>query len=100
MPASSSTGYGREFKATPLWMWLAQRASGLLLGPLVALHMWLPDFAANRAFNALLLAIVLAHGYAGIRRVAVKRHQAGITMAVTLLWCAVVAFFGLLLVAL
>lgn len=98
MPASSRTVYGREFKVTPVWMWFVQRASGVLLGPLVALHIWAPAMAGNRALNALLLAIILAHGYTGLRRVAVKQNEFGVTMAITVAWCAIVAFFGVLLV--
>ena len=98
MQASSRTVYGREFKVTPLWLWIAQRASGLLLGPLVALHIWVPELARNRAFSVLLLAIVLAHGYTGLRRIAVKRAVFGAAMVVTVLWCAVVAIFGVLVV--
>ena len=97
-PTSSRTVYGREFKVTPLWLWIAQRASGLLLGPLVALHIWAPELARNRAFSVLLLAIVLAHGYTGLRRIAVKRGAFGAAMVVTLLWSAVVAIFGVLIV--
>ena len=98
MPASERIVYGRAFKATPVWLWLAQRASGLLLGPLVALHMWSGNSAGNSALNALLLAVILVHGYSGLRRVAVKRDRYGATLALTLVWCAVVAFFGVLLV--
>ena len=98
MPASSRTVYGREFKVTPVWMWFLQRASGVLLGPLVALHVWAPAMAANRLLNAFLLAIVLAHGYTGLRRVAVKQNKVGATVAVTGMWCAIVAFFGALVV--
>lgn len=98
MPASSRTVYGREFTVTPVWMWLLQRASGVLLGPLVALHIWAPAMAANRLLNAFLLAIILAHGYTGLRRVAVRQNKIGMTLAITVVWCAIVAFFGLLLV--
>src|SRR5215210_5270008 len=99
MPASSRTVYGREFKVTPLGLWLLQRASGLLLGPLVALHIWLPGLAKNHIFSALLLVIVLAHGYTGLRRIAVKRGAIGVTVVITLVWCGVVAFFGVMLVS-
>jgi succinate dehydrogenase hydrophobic anchor subunit len=99
MPASSRTVYGRAFKVTPLGMWLLQRASGILLGPLVALHVWLPGVAKNHIFSALLLVIVLAHGYTGLRRIAVKRGAIGMTLVVTIAWCALVAFFGVMLVS-
>ena len=99
MPVSSRTVYGREFKVTPLTLWILQRASGILLGPLVALHIWSPALARNGVFSAVLLVIVLAHGYTGLRRVAMKRSAAGVTLAITLIWCAVVAIFGVMLVA-
>lgn len=98
MPVSDRVVYGRAFKATPLWMWLAQRASGVLLGPLVAVHMWSSANAANGFLNAVLLAVILVHGYSGLRRVAVRRDRFGIALASTLAWCALVAFFGVLLV--
>jgi succinate dehydrogenase hydrophobic anchor subunit len=98
MPVSDRIVYGRAFKATPVWMWLAQRASGVLLGPLVLIHMWSSQTASNSVLNAVLLAVILMHGYSGLRRVALKRDRFGLTLALTLFWCAVVAFFGVLLV--
>lgn len=98
MQASSRTVYGREFKVTPLWMWLAQRASGLLLGPLVALHVWTPALAQNRMLNVVLLAVIVAHGYTGLRRIAVRRERIAIVRTLTWLWCAIVIVFGALLV--
>jgi succinate dehydrogenase hydrophobic anchor subunit len=98
MQASNRTVYGREFKVTPLGMWLLQRASGLLLGPLVALHIWSPELARSRPFSALLLVIVLMHGYTGLRRIGVKRNAFGMTVITALVWCAIVAIFGVLLV--
>ena len=98
MPVSDRVVYGRAFKATPVWLWLAQRASGVLLGPLVLVHMWSSATASNAALNAVLLAAILVHGYSGLRRAAVKRNRFGTTLALTLVWCAIVAFFGVLLV--
>lgn len=98
MPASDRVVYGRAFKATPVWMWIAQRASGVLLGPLVAIHLWSSATAANGFVNALLLATILVHGYSGLRRVAVGRDRFAIAFALTLAWCVLVACFGALLV--
>jgi succinate dehydrogenase hydrophobic anchor subunit len=98
MQASNRTVFGREFKVTPLWMWILQRASGLLLGPLVALHVWTPALASNRALNAVLLAVVLAHGYSGLRRIAVTRDRIAMTTALAWAWCVVVLVFGAMLV--
>lgn len=98
MSVSERVVYGHAFKATPVWMWIAQRASGVLLGPLILIHIWSSATAASAALNALLLAVILVHGYSGLRRIAVKRNRFGVTLALTLAWCAIVAFFGLLLV--
>jgi succinate dehydrogenase hydrophobic anchor subunit len=98
MPASSRTVYSREFKVTPLWMWILQRASGLLLGPLVVLHLWTPAMASNRGLNAVLLVVIVAHGYTGLRRIAVKRDRVALTKAITWIWCAIVVVFGALIV--
>ena len=98
MPVSDRVVYGRAFKATPVWLWLAQRASGVLLGPLVLIHMWSSKTSSSSVLNAVLLAIILVHGYSGLRRVAVKRDRFGVTLVITLFWCAIVAFFGVLLV--
>ena len=98
MPASDRVVYGRAFKVTPVWLWFAQRISGVLLGPLVLMHMWSRGMASSAVLNAVLLAVILMHGYSGLRRVAVKRDRFGLTLALALFWCAVVAFFGVLLV--
>lgn len=97
MLASNRTVYGRDFKVTPLWMWLAQRASGLLLGPLVALHVWSPGLASAPGLNAALLAIIFAHGYTGLRRIAVRRERIGLVTALALIWSALVIGFGVMI---
>lgn len=98
MLASSRTVYGRAFRVTPVWVWFLQRASGLALGPLVALHVWVPGLAANRALNFVLLAIVLVHGYTGLRRLVQREPRAGMHATMGLVWCAAVLVFGALLV--
>lgn len=98
MLASERTVFGRDFKVTPLWMWMLQRASGVALGPLVALHVWAPAMASSRALNVVLLAVIIAHGYTGLRRVAVKRHKVTITRAITWTWCGLVLVFGAMVV--
>lgn len=98
MQASSRIVFGRAFRVTPAWMWLMQRASGLLLGPLVAVHMWVPEMSENRALNVVLLLLVIGHGYSGIRRfVQIERHSALVT-AHAWAWLICVALFGLLIV--
>jgi succinate dehydrogenase hydrophobic anchor subunit len=99
MQASSRTVYGRTFAVTPAWVWLLQRASGLALGPLVALHAWVPGLAGNRVLSALLLVIVIAHGYTGVRRMASGSGKATLCTVLALAWCAVVALAGLLVIA-
>jgi len=98
MLASSRTVFGRTFRVTPVWLWLLQRASGLLLGPLVALHVLVPHLAGSRALNVLLLAVILAHGYSGLRRMVVAQNRAPAYIALALIWCVAVAVFGGLLV--
>ena len=98
MAASERLVYGRAFKPTSVQLWLAQRISGLLLGPLVLLHMMSASWAANRLLNALLLAAILVHGYAGLRRMIALQPRARLMLAAALGWCAVVAVFGALLV--
>ncbi len=98
MPAYDRVVYGRAYKPTPAWLWIAQRASGVLLGPLVLIHIWSDKTAASAALNALLLVVILVHGYSGLRRIVVTRNRFGAALALTLIWCVVVAGFGTLLV--
>jgi succinate dehydrogenase hydrophobic anchor subunit len=102
MPASSRplspstrTVYGRSFRITPLWLWALQRASAVLLGPLVALHMWAPGWSRSAVLDMALLAIVAAHGYSGMVRIAPGRRTGVATIIAAILWCAVVLAFGL-----
>ena len=73
MLASSRVVYGREGQATPLWLWLVQRASAVLLGPVVLVHIAVPGGALDPWLNALLLVIVLGHGFSGAWRLAAAR---------------------------
>lgn len=98
MLVSSRVVFGREFTVTPVWLWILQRASGLLLAPLVALHVWMPDMAGNRALNALLLVVVAAHGYSGLCRLVTARNRAALYAALAVAWCAIVVMAGALLV--
>ena len=98
MQASNRIVFGRAFRATPVWMWVMQRASGLLLGPLVAVHVWVPEMSNNRALNAALLLLVLGHGYSGIRRLAQQERRATVVTAHAWAWLLLVALFGALIV--
>ena len=100
MSVFSRTVYGRAFQVTPVWMWVTQRLSGLVLGPLVALHMLSHAVSSNRAMNFALLAVVLAHGYSGLRRLVNKERSAGMHVGFAAFWCAVVAIFGAMIVVL
>jgi len=99
MQASSRIVFGRAFRVTPVWMWVMQRASGILLGPLVAVHVWMPQMSQHRALNALLLLLVLGHGYSGIRRLAQLERRSAVVAAHAWAWLVLVAVFGLLIVA-
>jgi len=98
MQASSRIVFGRAFRVTPAWMWLMQRLSGLLLGPLVAVHMWMPAMSQNRALNAMLLLLVVGHGYSGIRRLVQLERRSAVVTAHAWAWLILVALFGLLIV--
>lgn len=98
MQASNRIVFGRAFTVTPVWMWVLQRASGLLLGPLVAVHMWMPEMSHNRALNAALLVLVIGHGYSGIRRLAQQERRATLIAAHAWAWLILVALFGSLIV--
>jgi len=90
--------YGRAFRVTPLWLWGLQRASGLLLGPLVAVHLFIPGMAGQGWLNALLLAVVLAHGYSGVRRLVAAGAKARLYAALALGWCLMVGILGAMVV--
>lgn len=92
------TVFGRTFRVTSLWLWGLQRASGVLLGPLVALHMLSPSVAKHAGMNALLLGLVLAHGYSGIKRLATIKRLNALYVVGAIGWFAVVALFGILVV--
>ena len=96
MQVSEREVYGRVMIPTALWLWAAQRFSGVLLGPLVLLHIWGVGASANRLLNGLLLLVILVHGYAGIRRIQMKAGSAGLLNAVAVLWIATVLGLGIL----
>ena len=98
MQASNRIVFGRAFRVTPVWLWVMQRASGLLLGPLVAVHVWVPEMSNNRALNAALLLLVLGHGYSGITRLAQQERRAAVVTAHAWAWLVLVALFGALIV--
>jgi len=94
MLASSRIVYGRAFRVTPVWLWWAQRLSGIALGPLVALHVIAPAWAPATV-GTLLLAVVALHGYCGLRRIAPAARRASAGAAIAWLWTAMVVACGL-----
>src|SRR3546814_14936395 len=99
MSASERVVYGRSFRVTPIWLWIAQRASALLLGPLVLIHVWGVTWSHHPAVLGLLLLIIVVHGYSGLRRISPGGRVAGQTHAIATLWAGAVRLFvGLILV--
>lgn len=93
--------YGRSARATPLWMWLFQRYSGLLLGPLVFVHVLVPRAPFLVWLTSLLLAILLGHAFIGLWRLAgmkqVSREVSRYAIVGSAVVAAVIAVFGILL---
>lgn len=96
MQASERQVFGSTGAPTPLWMWAAQRLSGILLGPLVLVHAAGAGGGASAVLDTLLLALIVIHGHAGIRRMRMKVRHAGSLSAAAALWVAVVLAFGVL----
>jgi succinate dehydrogenase hydrophobic anchor subunit len=101
----STTGrrevYGRSARTVPLWMWLFQRYSGLLLGPLVFIHVLVPSAPFMVWLTSLMLAILLGHAFIGLWRLAglkqVSQTVSRYAIAITLIVIAVIGVFGILL---
>jgi succinate dehydrogenase hydrophobic anchor subunit len=97
------TVYGKTGITTPLWMWLIQRASGLLLGPVVFIHVLVPNAPFVVWLTALLLAIILAHGFIGLWRLAAMRRLtetiSRYALAASIVFVVVIAVFGIALVS-
>jgi succinate dehydrogenase hydrophobic anchor subunit len=93
--------YGRSARSTPLWMWLFQRYSGLLLGPLVFVHVLVPRAPFLVWLTSLLLAILLGHAFIGLWRLAgmkqVSREVSRYAIVGSAVVAAVIAVFGILL---
>jgi succinate dehydrogenase hydrophobic anchor subunit len=96
MSASERVVYGRSFRITQTWLWIAQRASALLLGPLVLVHVWGVEWSRHPVVLGLLLLVIAVHGYSGLRRVAPRRQTASPAAAAA--WAVAVLVFGGLIV--
>lgn len=95
------TVYGRAGTVTPFWMWVFQRVSGLLLGPLVVVHILVPAAPFVTWVSSLLLAIILGHAFVGLWRLAAMRRISTVTARcaalVSVLFVGVVGVFGIAL---
>jgi hypothetical protein len=94
MLASDRVVFGRSFRVTPLWVWWAQRLSGLSLG-----HIFAPAWGHSVWLMALLLAVVAIHGYCGLRRIAPAARTAMGSAAAAWIWTLAVVVPGLLILA-
>ena len=95
------TVYGKTGTQTPMWAWLFQRVSGLLLGPLIIVHVLVPRGAFITWASALLLAIVLGHAAAALWRIAARRGGArALARSGLLLGAVYVVVLGVLGIAL
>jgi succinate dehydrogenase/fumarate reductase cytochrome b subunit len=92
------TVYQRAFRATPVALWVLQRASGVLLGPLVALHILVPGLALSSVLNGVLLLVLLVHGYSGVCRLGAAKTKNALYKTTAIAWCIAVALFGSLVV--
>jgi succinate dehydrogenase hydrophobic anchor subunit len=99
MPATDRVVYGRSFRVTPLWLWWLQRISALALGPLAAAHILAPTWGRSAWLTALLLAVVVGHGYSGLKRIAPAARTAARTGAMAWIWAIVVLAAGILTIA-
>lgn len=99
MQVSSRTVYQRQFTVTPVWLWVVQRLSGLLLGPLVLVHMWTPRSAVTPYVDTLLLLLVVVHGSSGLRRMARKGAASGGAAFTSWTWSVIVVVFGIVLLS-
>lgn len=93
--------YGRAGTPTPFWMWVFQRLSGLLLGPLVLVHVLVVRAPFIAWVSALLLAIILGHAFVGLWRLAAMRRipapAAHLGLLAAVLFVLVVGVFGVAL---
>jgi succinate dehydrogenase hydrophobic anchor subunit len=94
--------YGKAGTPTPYWMWIFQRISGLLLGPLVIIHVVVPDAPKIEWVSTLLLLIILGHAFIGtwrlaaMRRIALQWARFGVMASV--LFVLLVGVFGVALI--
>lgn len=73
MSATDAISQVRVGSITPVWVWLLQRITAVVLGPLVVVHVSVPQAARNPWVGGLLLLVVLAHGFVGLVRLTSRR---------------------------
>jgi succinate dehydrogenase hydrophobic anchor subunit len=100
--SSRRSVYGRAGTPTSLSMWLFQRLSGVLLGPLVFVHVLVPRAPHIAWITSLLLALILGHAFIGLWRMAAMRRftlpTARLGVALSVLFVVVIGFFGIALI--
>ncbi len=88
MPGTDSFGSTQQGHPTPYWLWVAQRISAVLLGPLVLIHIAVPGAPQMGWLGLLLLVVVLVHSFSGLWRLAAMKgvshaaYWAGYTISV------------------
>jgi succinate dehydrogenase hydrophobic anchor subunit len=86
--SGSNLGSRPQGHPTPYWLWVAQRISAVLLGPLVLAHITVPGAPFMGWLGLLLLAVVLVHVFSGLWRLAAMNgvshavYRAGYTLSV------------------
>lgn len=95
------TVYGSAGVPTPFWVWVFQRFSGLVLGPLVVVHVLVPRAPFIAWVSSLLLAIILGHAFVGLWRLSAMRRisteTARYAVLASVLFVVVVGGFGIAL---
>ncbi len=94
MQGSERQVYGSIAVPTSLWVWGAQRLSGILLGPLVLLHILGVGGSAGRGLDVLLLIVIVVHGYVGIRRIRMKAKYSALLASLAAMWLLAILVFG------
>lgn len=88
-------------RPTPTWVWLIQRISGVLLAPLVVIHILVAQAPFTVWLTSLMLAVILAHAYVGLWRIVSMRQVRAVAAraaaAVAVGVIAIVLVFGIAL---
>ena len=99
----SGTYYGKQAQPISFRLWLTQRLTGLLIGPLVLLHILMPGAPYMPWLGALLLLTILVHGWVALRRVTLTRgrpagaQRLGLALSIVLLLFIAIVGGGIVL---